>query len=145
MLAVQKDISAGVRCREGAWEKGTDQVLISWCMAQDRVPLCWAPPCSSFLLGCPVSSMHGLTGKQQQNSRADFCSCAQWTREESPVVRISQPCFPVKLSLITTALFFLPVPVSQIVPAWLFPASAQCCQLVSAQPGLSSSKHVASK
>lgn len=70
--------------------------------------------------------------------------CAVDKGSNSPVVRISQPCSPVKPSLITSALPFLPAPVSQIVPSWPFPACAWCHQLVSAQPGgKASSKHLA--
>lgn len=141
MPALQKDVSAVARCREEVWEKGTDQVPISWCMAQDTgchsaAASFWAaqfPPCMAILESC--SKAAGLISASVHSGQG----------KKSPVVKISQPCFPVKLSLITTALSFLPALVSQIVPAWLFPASAQCCQLVSAQPGKPSSNCLASK
>lgn len=64
--------------------------------------------------------------------------------KQQPEVRISQPCSPARLSLIISALPF--VPCSQIASARLFPAYEWCCQLVLAQPGgEASSKHLASE
>lgn len=87
----------------------------------------FGPP--SFLHAWP----YWKAAAQQQGCFLQSCTVDKGSN--SPVVRISQPCSPVKPSLITSALPFLPAPVSQIVPARLFPGCAPCCQLVSAQPG----------
>lgn len=74
-------VSVVVRGGEGEKEKGTDQTPISWRTAQEWVPPSWMLLCGGFLLSCPVSSVHGRTGKPQHSSRDVFCSRAQQMRE----------------------------------------------------------------